>query len=186
MTAVGTSIRRLPADTGRSCAELDLPLGDIQRVRYHAGKSAPRMIRVRNLKTHYWLLLLAACALSPFAVVAKTPLCGEILSPDQWKSVLSEKADGDPVLSEAIEHERARNQDDPSPKGIPMLISWTQARTLVLLGTVRTTHQMHDLKVVLVTISGRRFVTAEPKIDEIDKVVAVVDPCHAYVRQLTE
>ena len=139
-------------------------------------------------------VLVAACAsFLPFAALADTPLCGDakfqradLLTPEQWQSVLAEKASGDPVLLEVIENERARGQDDSAPKGPPAPISWVQARTLILLGTVRTTYQSHDRKVVLATHLGRRFITEEPTLDAVTKVVAEVDPCHAYIRQVTE
>jgi len=138
-------------------------------------------------------VLFAVYAVLPLTVLANTPLCGDakfqradLLTPEQWQSVLAEKADGDPVLLEAIEHEHTRGHDDPAPKGAPIPISWTQARTLILLGTVRTTYQAHDLKVVLATHSGRRFITQEPTLDAVSKVVSAVDPCHAYIRQVME
>jgi hypothetical protein len=138
-------------------------------------------------------VLFAVCGVLPFAVLANTPLCGsakfqraDLLTPEQWQSVLAENADGDPVLLEAIEHERTQGQDDLAPKGAPIPISWTQARTLILLGAVRTTYQAHDLRVILAMHSGRRFITHEPTLDAVSKVVAAVDPCHAYIRQVTE
>jgi hypothetical protein len=138
-------------------------------------------------------VLSVVCVLVPLTALGGIPRCADakfqradLLTPEQWRSVLAEQADGDPVLLEAVEQEHVRSQGDPVPKGVPIAISWTQARTLILLGTVRTTYQKHDLKVILATHSGRRFITQEPTLDAVTKVVAEVDPCHAYIRQVTE
>jgi hypothetical protein len=134
----------------------------------------------------------AVCVLLPLTLLANTPQCvdtkfrrADLLTPEQWQAILAGNARGDPVLQEVIAHERERARDDPPQSGVPVQISWKQARTLILLGTVRTTYQAHDLKVLLAMNSGRRF-TEEPKLDAISRVVGTVDPCHAYIRQVTE
>jgi hypothetical protein len=125
-------------------------------------------------------------------VWADSPLCGDtkpphadLLTAAQWQSVLDGKPAGDPIVMEAIDQEK-KKYDEAAPISNPSPIQWEQARKLVLLGVVRTTFQLHDLTVRLVTASGRWFVTREPRIDEIYRVAAVVDPCHVYIRHVTE
>ena len=136
---------------------------------------------------------IAMFLLFPVTVLANTPLCGDakfqhadLLTPAQWQSVLAGEAGGDPVVQEEIEHQHARDQRDPAPKGPPTPISWTQATTLILLGTVRTAYQSHDLKVVLAMHSGRLFSAREPVLDDVFRIVAAADPCHSYIRLVTE
>jgi hypothetical protein len=138
-------------------------------------------------------VLFAMCVLIPLTILANTPLFGDarfqranLLSPDQWKAILAEKADGGPVVQEVIAHEHEMQREDPPQSGVPVHISWKQARTLILLGTVRTTYQSHDLKVLLALNSGRRFITEEPKLDAVIQVVNMVDPCGAHIRLVTE
>jgi hypothetical protein len=65
-------------------------------------------------------------------------------------------------------------------------IDWEQAKRMVWNAIVTTTIQGHDLSVVLVTKSGRVYRTKEPKIDEIYRVAALIDPCHRYITHITE
>jgi hypothetical protein len=135
--------------------------------------------------------ILALCTLLPFAVWAHPPICGdtkrqhaELLTAAEWQAVLEEKP-GDPIVAEQIDHEKAKRAE-PASVGDPIPISWEQVRKLVLLGVVRSTYQSHDLTVRLVNTGRRSFVTREPRIDEIQRVAAVVDPCGVYIRHVTE
>lgn len=56
----------------------------------------------------------------------------------------------------------------------PTRISWEEARELILSGEVEFIFQAHSLEVQINTRDGRRFVTTEPRIDE---VFAVVGEC---------
>jgi hypothetical protein len=137
--------------------------------------------------------LLVVC-LIPLVAHAEPRLCDEsgpqradLLTPEQWQSVLNEEPNGDPVLVEAIAAEKARHDYlGAMETAEPIAIDWAQARKLVLLGVVRTTFQSHDLTVRLLTRSGRLYVTEEPRIDEIWRVAHIVDPCDVYIQHVTE
>ena len=65
-------------------------------------------------------------------------------------------------------------------------IDWEQAKRMVWNALVTTTIQAHDRTVVLVTSSGRSYRTVEPRLDEIWRVAALIDPCHRYMTHITE
>lgn len=65
-------------------------------------------------------------------------------------------------------------------------IDWEQAKRMVWNALVTTTIQAHDRTVVLVTTSGRSYRTVEPRLDDIWRVAALMDPCHRYITHITE
>ena len=126
---------------------------------------------------------LALLTMLAFAAQARPPLCGDrtsqtadLLTYEQWQQVLSEESVGDPVIEEAIAVERAKYPHDAPTSVAPIKIEWEAARKLVLLGAIRQTFEAHDLSVKLVSISGQRYASREPKIGEIGRVADTVDP----------
>ena len=134
-----------------------------------------------------------AAIVLPLAAQARPPQCGDgkaqhadLLSYEQWQAVLSERADGDPVLEEAIAVEKVKYGAKAPVVGDPIKIGWAQARKLVLLGAIRQTFEAHDLTVMLLSISGRRYTTKQPTLNELSRVVAAVDPCAIFIMRVLE
>lgn len=138
--------------------------------------------------------VVAFFSLAPISIVgAQPPLCGDktpqhtdLLSFEQWQSVLNETPGDDPVLEEAIALEKAKYGEKPPTLEKAIRVTWDQARKLILLGAVRQTEQSHDLTVWLITGTGRIYVSREPQIDEIYRVAGIVDPCDIYIQHTTE
>jgi hypothetical protein len=65
-------------------------------------------------------------------------------------------------------------------------IDWQQAKRMLWNGLITTVMQTHKRSVVLVTPSGRAYRTTEPTIDDVLRAAALVDPCHKYIRFITE
>ena len=141
---------------------------------------------VRQLS--FTVVIPTACVLFATPALLDAATCKDPLSSDQRQAVIDQDAKGDPVLAEAIALEQAKDRDLSPAKGAatPTVIAWEQARRLLLLGAVRTAAQHHDLSVFMITRSGKAFTTREPRLDEIWKVVAEVDPCGVYIIRLTE
>jgi hypothetical protein len=139
-------------------------------------------------------LIVAIFSLAPLSIVAaQPPLCGDkkaqhadLLSVEQWQSVLNETPGDDPVLEEAIALEKAKYGEEPPNLEKAIRVNWDQARKLILLGAVRQTEQNHNLTVWLITGTGRIYVSREPHIDEIYRVAGIVDPCGVYIQHTTE
>jgi len=132
------------------------------------------------------LVTAVSWALTAAPVALHAAGCENPLSYDERRAVVAEEAKGDPVLFEAIALEHTKDADLSRPQGEPIRISWDQALKLILLGTVRTAVQHHDLSIALITRSGRQFTTRESRLGEIWKAVAIVDPCGVYITKVTE
>ena len=57
------------------------------------------------------------------------------------------------------------------PEAMPMTLSWPEAEQMILSGDVQQVAQTHALAVYLTLKDGREFVTKEPSIDEVFRVV---------------
>jgi len=145
-------------------------------------------------------LLIALCALTANAAIANPVMCGDkkpqradLLSPEQWRAVLDGRAGGDPVLEEAAALERV-SESDANQDGVrlvrpgdqPQILTWGQARTIILLGAARLLVQSHNLTVQILARSGKSYKTHEPRIDDVWKIAAIVDPCGIYIRRVTQ
>ena len=53
----------------------------------------------------------------------------------------------------------------------PQETSWELAKEMILAGQVETLTQFHDLKVILELKDGSQFITTEPALDDIVKLV---------------
>jgi hypothetical protein len=133
------------------------------------------------------------CTLIPAAALAETPLCGDtkpqhwdLFSPDELKAVLDGKPHGDPVLEEAVAIEAAARSGPIRATPSSKQLTWAQARKMVLVGAVTQIVQSHSKRVELTGRSGTIYVTREPELDAVFKIAAVVDPCHVYIRWITE
>ena len=62
----------------------------------------------------------------------------------------------------------------PAPPNTPTLISWDEAKAVLLQGKVTEAIQLHSLTVYLVLVDGTRLMTEEP---EIDAVLAEIEAC---------
>jgi hypothetical protein len=142
-------------------------------------------------------LLLVLCTFMATGAVASPVMCGDtksqhanLLSPEQWQAVLGGRAGGDPVLEEAAALERIPEEHQPPEEELllalpkPRSLTWAQARTIILLGAARQIIQSHNLTVQLFTRSGKTYKTREPRINEVWKIAAVVDPCGLYIRRV--
>jgi hypothetical protein len=57
-------------------------------------------------------------------------------------------------------------------------ISWEEARQLILSGAVEFVFQAHSLEVQLTLSDRRRYITTEPSIDEVFRVIGECgSPC---------
>jgi hypothetical protein len=61
--------------------------------------------------------------------------------------------------------------DNVLPEATPMTLSWPEAEQMILSGEVQQVAQTHALAVYLTLKDGREFVTKEPSIDEVFRVV---------------
>jgi hypothetical protein len=133
------------------------------------------------------------CTLASTLVHADTLQCGDskpqhsgLFSEDEWKAILDGKTHGDPVLEEVAALEATNGAAPVRATATSKQLSWAQARKMVLAGVVNDIHQSHNLRVELVTRSGSIYVTREPKIDAVFEIAHVVDPCHVFIRMITE
>jgi hypothetical protein len=109
------------------------------------------------------------------------------LSRDELEALRNKNRAFSPLVSELLDQRSSPNAPPKLPDvSAAQRIDWEQARRMVWNGLVTTTLQGHDLSVVLVTTSGRVYRTTEPRIDEIYRVAALIDPCHRYIRHITE
>jgi hypothetical protein len=138
-------------------------------------------------------VLIVFLGLFPLVAWAGPSMCGDtkpqradLLTHEQWRAVLAETPNGDPVLEEAVALEKAKYKEERPDVGQPIRVEWLQARKLILLGAVKTAVQYHDLSVWLLTATGKAYLTREPKIDEVFQVTSVVDPCGIYIQHVTE
>ena len=75
----------------------------------------------------------------------------------------------------------------PGPSdGVSNFLDWSQAEALILKGDVSEVYQTHTLNVTLVLIDGKIFLTVEPEIDEVFKVVERCGDLCKSVIQTTE
>jgi hypothetical protein len=133
------------------------------------------------------------CTLASAGALADTPQCGDskpqhydLFSSDEMKAILDGKPHGDPILEEAAAVE-AQNRIIPTrATSNSKVLTWTQARKMILAGVVTQIVQSHNKRVELTGRSGKIYVTHEPKLDAVFEIAAVVDPCRVYIRWLTE
>jgi hypothetical protein len=59
----------------------------------------------------------------------------------------------------------------PETNDAPTRISWEEARQFILSGAVEFVFQAHSLEVQLTLHDGQHFITTEPSIDEVFRVV---------------
>ena len=57
------------------------------------------------------------------------------------------------------------------PEAVPLMLSWPEAEQMILSGDVQQVAQTHALAVYLTLKDGREFVTKEPSIDEVFRLV---------------
>ena len=116
------------------------------------GGPSTSPVAVMSKRAAFALLL----SLASTAAVADSLLCGDskpqhydLFSPDEMKAILDGKPHGDPVLEEAAALEAQNRVAPVSPTSSSKLLTWFQARKMILSGAVSEIHQSHNQRVVL-------------------------------------
>jgi hypothetical protein len=132
--------------------------------------------------------LLLACFIVITPVMAASPKCkvDEPLSLEQRQAVVKNDARGDPLVLEAIALEHAKSPDFSHQAGTATPVTWQQAQKLIWLGAARTVFQHRDLSVTIISSSGRKFTTREPRLGDAWDAVAKVDPCGIDIIKVAE
>lgn len=73
-----------------------------------------------------------------------------------------------------------------TPKSLPEKVSWEQAVTLIRGGGIEAVMQSHNLQVWMRSKDGRQYLTREPGIDAVARVIREVDPDGKSIRYGTE
>jgi hypothetical protein len=110
----------------------------------------------------------------------------ERLTRDEMKAIRSGDSKFNPLVAELVERMVPKEPPALPDTTTEQEIDWEQAKRMVWNGLVTTTIQGHDRSVVLITSSGRSYRTIEPRLDEIWRVAALIDPCHRYITHITE
>jgi hypothetical protein len=93
----------------------------------------------------------------------------------------------DEMLKDEARQEKEFETHTPLPNFTsPTPLDWLSARILIGLGYATQVMQSHDRTVLLLSKSGMSFRTKEPHLDDVIHVVLQIDPCHVFVRVLTE
>ena len=65
-------------------------------------------------------------------------------------------------------------------------ITWEEAVALFKYNLVEMAFQAHDLKAVLVTKDGKKYVVEEPAVDAVLRLIEKVDPKREHIKYGTE
>ncbi len=109
------------------------------------------------------------------------------LTREEREAVAKSNVEFNPLVSEYLSRWGPPKEEPTWPDTRNSVdVDWPQAKRMVYSGLVTTAIQNHALHVWIVSVSGRSYHAIEPRVDEVFHAVAVVDPCHRYVRQISE
>ena len=103
------------------------------------------------------------------------------------QSALASASAGSGVVAEYVAH-RPR-EVAPSRQSAAARVSrieWEDARRMILSGYVVAIEQDHHGGILMTTDRGNVFKTIEREIDNVFVVASVVDPCHRFIKIITE
>lgn len=141
------------------------------------------------------LLLLVASAASHAQQMAPlhTEFCQLDSNPEQiWptlreQSALASASASNGAVAEYVAHQhREVAPSRPTAAERASRVEWEDARRMILRGYVVAIEQDHQGGILLTTDRGNVFKTIEPKIDNVFVVASVVDPCHRFIKIITE
>jgi hypothetical protein len=152
------------------------------------GGRSTSPLAVRGMR----VALLLVCWFLPLVALGSAPDCESTglrprgtLTATEWKTVTSNSPTSDPVILEA-RFLLNKGSDDLSAEELrqAVKIPWSQARRLILLGSVTRVRLALDSGVYLVTLrtrSGKSYSTREAAPHDLTNLVKLVDPCGIYI-----
>ncbi len=140
------------------------------------------------------LLLLASAALHAQQTAPLHPeSCQLDSNPEQtWptpreQSTLESGRAGSGAVAEYVAHRRREvAPSQPRPVARATYVEWEDAKRMILRGYVVAIEQNHRGEILLTTDRAKFFKTSEPQIDNVFVVASVVDPCHRFIKLITE